>query len=63
MWQTLTFVLNSFLFVLIGLQLPTLLDELREANYDITTVIGYGLLASLAVSFGSWGWDLASWGW
>jgi hypothetical protein len=21
------------------------------------------LLASLAVSFGSWGWDLSSWGW
>jgi len=21
------------------------------------------LLASLAVSFGSWGWDLTSWGW
>jgi monovalent cation/hydrogen antiporter len=35
--------------VLIGLQLPALLDELREANYDTSTVIGYGLLASLTV--------------
>jgi Na+/H+ antiporter len=49
MWQILTFLLNSFLFVLIGLQLPQLLDELREANYETTTVIGYGLLASLVV--------------
>jgi Na+/H+ antiporter len=49
MWQLLVFLLNSFLFVLIGLQLPGLLDELREAHYDITTVIGYGLLASLTV--------------
>jgi Na+/H+ antiporter len=49
MWQILVFLLNSFLFVLIGLQLPTLLDELREANYDTSTVIGYGLLASLTV--------------
>ena len=29
-----SFLLNSFLFVLIGLQLPQLLDELREADYD-----------------------------
>jgi CPA1 family monovalent cation:H+ antiporter len=49
MWQLLVFLLNSFLFVLIGLQLPGLLDALREADYDITTVIGYGLLASLTV--------------
>ena len=48
-WTILTFLLNSFLFVLIGLQLPQLLDELREADYDVTTVIGYGALASLAV--------------
>jgi Na+/H+ antiporter len=48
-WQILTFLLNSFLFVLIGLQLPQLLDQLREANYETTTVIGYGLLTSAVV--------------
>jgi CPA1 family monovalent cation:H+ antiporter len=48
-WQILTFLLNSFLFVLIGLQLPSILDELREADYDLSTVIGYGLLASVTV--------------
>jgi len=48
-WQILVFLLNSFLFVLIGLQLPQLLDQLRAANYAVGTVILYGLLASLAV--------------
>jgi monovalent cation/hydrogen antiporter len=48
-WQILTFLLNSFLFVLIGLQLPQLLDQLREADYETTAVIGYGLLASAVV--------------
>jgi CPA1 family monovalent cation:H+ antiporter len=49
MWQILTFLLNSFLFVLIGLQLPHLLDDLREADYEVVDVIGYGLLASAVV--------------
>ena len=49
MWQILVFLLNSFLFVLIGLQLPDLLDALREADFELGAVIGYGLLASLAV--------------
>ncbi len=48
-WQILIFLLNSFLFVLIGLQLPALLDELQAADFDVPTVIGYGLLASAAV--------------
>ena len=48
-WTILTFLLNSFLFVLIGLQLPLLLDELRGADYDVSTVVGYGALASLTV--------------
>jgi Na+/H+ antiporter len=49
MWQILTFLLNSFLFLLIGLQLPQLIDQLQEADYETTTVIGYGLLASAVV--------------
>jgi Na+/H+ antiporter len=48
-WQILTFLLNSFLFVLIGLQLPQIIDELQEANYATETVIGYGLLVSAVV--------------
>jgi CPA1 family monovalent cation:H+ antiporter len=49
MWQILTFLLNSFLFVLIGLQLPRLLDELRATGDDSATVIGYGLAVSAVV--------------
>ncbi len=48
-WTILTFLLNSFLFVLIGLQLPLLLDELRDADYDVVDRVGYGALASLTV--------------
>ena len=55
-WQILIFLLNSFLFVLIGLQLPGLLDELRSADFDVSTVIGYGLLASAAVIVVRIGW-------
>jgi CPA1 family monovalent cation:H+ antiporter len=33
-WQIITFLLNSILFLLIGLQLPVILDDLRGANFD-----------------------------
>jgi len=59
MWQILVFLLNSFLFVLIGLQLPQLLDQLREADYDTATVIGYGLLVSLTVVVARIAWVFA----
>lgn len=49
MWELLTFLLNSVLFILIGLQLPGLLDELREADIATGTVILWGACASLAV--------------
>ncbi len=45
-WDTLTFLLNGFLFILIGLQLPFILKQLTE--YSFSTLIGYGLLVSLA---------------
>ena len=31
-WQIITFLLNSILFLLIGLQLPVILDDLRGAE-------------------------------
>ena len=36
-WQIITFLLNSILFLLIGLQLPGILDDLRGADLDTTT--------------------------
>jgi CPA1 family monovalent cation:H+ antiporter len=45
LWSTLTFLLNGFVFILIGLQLPGILSEL--GNYSIWEAIGYALIISL----------------
>ena len=45
-WTILTFLLNSFLFVLIGLQLPAILDDLREADLPLDEAIGYAAIVS-----------------
>src|SRR3954469_3446950 len=47
MWELLQFILNAFLFILIGLQLPQILDGLQEES--MATLIGYGLAVSAAV--------------
>lgn len=43
-WDTLIFLLNGFVFILIGLQLPAILKQL--ANYTLLQLIGYGVLIS-----------------
>ena len=40
--QIITFLLNSILFLLIGLQLPTILDDLRGADLDTNDLLVYG---------------------
>jgi CPA1 family monovalent cation:H+ antiporter len=40
-WETLLFLLNGFIFILIGLQLPIILKQLT--NYKLSSLIGYGL--------------------
>jgi monovalent cation/hydrogen antiporter len=45
-WDTLIFLLNGFIFILIGLQLPGILKQLT--NYKMSSLIGYGLIISLA---------------
>jgi Na+/H+ antiporter len=47
MWELLQFLMNAFLFVLIGLQLPTVLEALD--SYDPWTLVGYASAVSLAV--------------
>lgn len=44
-WDTLLFLLDGFIFILIGLQLPGILKQLT--SYKISALIGYGLLISL----------------
>jgi Na+/H+ antiporter len=46
-WDTLVFLLNALLFVLIGLQLPLILEEL--SGEPIATLIGQAAAVSLAV--------------
>jgi CPA1 family monovalent cation:H+ antiporter len=45
-WDVLLFLLNGFIFILIGLQLPDIIKQL--SNYKLSELIGYGLLVSLA---------------
>jgi CPA1 family monovalent cation:H+ antiporter len=46
-WESLTFVLNGLVFVLIGLQLPYVLSGIR--GYSLRQLIYYGLLFSILV--------------
>ena len=46
-WDTLVFLLNALLFVLIGLQLPVVLDGLSD--FDPVTLVGYAVAVSAAV--------------
>ncbi len=44
-WDTLIFLLHGFVFILIGLQLPSIISDL--GNYPFWQILGYGLLISL----------------
>ncbi len=46
-WANLTFVFNGLIFLLIGLQLPTIIADL--GNIGFTTALGYGLAISLVL--------------
>jgi monovalent cation/hydrogen antiporter len=46
-WSTVGFVLNGLVFLLIGLQLPNIVDQLE--NISLSTAIGYGVLISLVL--------------
>jgi CPA1 family monovalent cation:H+ antiporter len=44
LWDTLIFLLHGFVFILIGLQLPSIINDL--GNYPFTEILGYGLIIS-----------------
>jgi len=48
-WQIINFLLNSILFLLIGLQLPTILDDLRGSDVSTNDLILYGGVATATV--------------
>lgn len=57
-WQTLVFLLNGFLFLLVGLQLREILDEL--SSVPLLVLIGNALLISLACVLVRIAWVFAS---
>jgi len=44
-WDTLVFLLHGFVFILIGLQLPSIIKGLSDTSFS--RILGYGLLISL----------------
>lgn len=46
-WETIIFLLNGFVFVLIGLQLPAIVNDIGD--HTLGEMIGYGLLISAVV--------------
>jgi monovalent cation/hydrogen antiporter len=48
-WATVAFLLESGLFLLMGLQLKTLLDQAGQAGLSVGTAVWVGLVASLLV--------------
>ncbi len=44
-WDTVIFLLNGVVFILIGLQLPLIIQNFRKTS--LATILGYGLLISL----------------
>jgi monovalent cation/hydrogen antiporter len=49
-WDTVIFVLNGIIFILIGLQLPEIIKNTE--NHSISSMIKYGAIISLAVIIG-----------
>jgi len=45
-WQTVIFLLNGIIFILIGLQLPLILSDIKDIS--LTTLLWYGTIISLA---------------
>jgi CPA1 family monovalent cation:H+ antiporter len=45
-WESFVFILNGLVFLLIGLQLPDIVDGLATRGIPLSTAIGYGLLVT-----------------
>lgn len=50
-WDTVIFILNGIIFILIGLQLPGIWEEINN-DYSTMQLIGYGAIVSAAVIIG-----------
>ena len=45
-WESFIFILNGIVFLVIGLELPEIVDGLRSQNIPLTTAIKYGVLVT-----------------
>jgi Na+/H+ antiporter len=57
-WEILFFLLNAFLFTIVGLQLPVILDGL--SGYSTTTLIWYAVLVTTTVVAARFAWIFVS---
>ena len=57
-WEILFFLLNAFLFTMIGLQLPVILDGL--AGYSTATLVWYAVLVATTVVAARFAWIFAT---
>lgn len=48
-WEMVVFLLNGIIFILIGLQLPSVLDALKGESISITRLCGEALLISIVI--------------
>jgi Na+/H+ antiporter len=51
-WESFCFVLNGFVFILIGLALPEIIEGLKIEGVSLSSAIGYGLLITLILIIG-----------
>ncbi len=45
-WESFVFILNGIVFLIIGLELPEIVDGIRERGIPLSTAIGYGVLVT-----------------
>lgn len=45
-WESFVFILNGIVFLIIGLELPEIVDGLRSRGIPLSTAIGYGVLVT-----------------
>jgi CPA1 family monovalent cation:H+ antiporter len=48
-WESFVFILNGLVFLIIGLELPEIVEGLRVKGIPLSTAIGYGLLVTLVL--------------
>lgn len=48
-WETIEFLLNGFVFIVIGMQLPEILQRLSDEHLPAALLIGYAVLITVAV--------------